>query len=227
MSDLLTSARAKYNIAQASFSGDEDTTIAALVSACSRAITAQRSGHLQPEQRQLVDRALEFRELSVRAAMIPRTQVVAIPVGATLEQARSTFLATGYSRLPVFRDRTDDMVGVAYRKDLDMGQVDAQTFNLESAMRPAVFVPESASAGEALKRIQSSRTHFLFVVNEHGGIEGILTLEDLLEEIVVEINDEFDPEARRPASIVATGEGFLRGIGTSRLFVLSLRRRCQ
>lgn len=157
---------------------------------------AQRSGHLQPEQRQLVDRALEFRELSVRAAMIPRTQVVAIPVGATLEQARSTFLATGYSRLPVFRDRTDDMVGVAYRKDLDMGQVDAQTFNLESAMRPAVFVPESASAGEALKRIQSSRTHFLFVVNEHGGIEGILTLEDLLEEIVVEINDEFDPEAR-------------------------------
>jgi CBS domain containing-hemolysin-like protein len=139
--------------------------------------------------------------------MVPRTQIVAVPITATLEQLRSTFVATGYSRLPVYRNSTDDMVGVVYRKDLDMGQARAESFNLESVMRPAVFVPESVSAGEALRRIQRSRTHFLFIVNEHGGIEGILTLEDLLEEIVGDINDEYDQEARE--QIVADKTSFL------------------
>ncbi|HSQ23270.1 MAG TPA: hemolysin family protein [Pyrinomonadaceae bacterium] len=168
---------------------------------------SQRSGHLQPEQRQLLDRAFEFTDLSVRDAMIPRTQIVAVPVNATLEQVRSAFLTTGYSRLPVYRGRSDDIVGVVYRKDLDMGQVSAESFKLESVMRAAVFVHESVSAGEALKRIQRLRTHFLFIVNEHGGIEGILTLEDLLEEIVGEINDEYDQEVRD--QIVADKSSFL------------------
>ncbi|HEU5237892.1 MAG TPA: transporter associated domain-containing protein, partial [Pyrinomonadaceae bacterium] len=89
----------------------------------------------------------------------------------------------------------------------DMGQAQAESFKLENVMRPAVFVPESVSAGEALRRIQRSRTHFLFIVNEHGGIEGILTLEDLLEEIVGDINDEYDQEARE--QIVADKTSFL------------------
>jgi len=168
---------------------------------------SQRSGHLQLEQRQLLDRAFVFTDLSVREAMVSRTQIVAVPITATLEQLRSTFVATGYSRLPVYRNGTDDMVGVVYRKDLDMGQAQAESFNLENVMRPAVFVPESVSAGEALRRIQRSRTHFLFIVNEHGGIEGILTLEDLLEEIVGDINDEYDQEARE--QIVADQTSFL------------------
>lgn len=161
---------------------------------------SQASGHIRPDQGQLVDRAFEFTELSVREAMVPRTQVVAVPVSATLEEVRSKFLTTEYSRLPVFRNRTDDMIGVVYRKDLDMGQIDAESFDLEKVMRAAVFIPESASAGEALKRIQQSRTHFLFIVNEHGGIEGILTLEDLLEEIVGEISDEYDQETKEQIS---------------------------
>ena len=168
---------------------------------------SQRSGHLQPEQRQLLDRAFEFTDLTVREAMIPRTQIIAVPVSATLAQVRSTFLTTGFSRLPVYRGRQDEMVGVVYRKDLDMGQVTTESFNLENVMRPGVFVPASVSAGEALKRIQQSRNHFLFVVNEHGGIEGILTLEDLLEEIVGEINDEYDQEARD--QIVSDRRSFL------------------
>ena len=168
---------------------------------------SQRSGHLQPDQRRLLDRAFEFTDLSVREAMIPRTQVVAVPVSATLEQLRSTFLSTGYSRLPVYRGRSDDMVGVVYRKDLDMGQVSAESFNLENVMRSATYIPESASAGEALKLIQRTRTHFLFIVNEHGGLEGILTLEDLLEEIVGEISDEYDQEVKD--QIVADKGSFL------------------
>jgi CBS domain containing-hemolysin-like protein len=85
---------------------------------------------------------------------------------------------------------------VAYRKDFDMGRADARDFSLERLLRQPSFIPEIASAGQALRQMQTSRVHFLFVVNEHGGIEGILTLEDLLEEIVGEIDDEFDEETR-------------------------------
>jgi len=155
-----------------------------------------KSGHLEPGQRQLLHRVFEFAEVGVREAMIPRTQVEAVPVTATLEQVRSVFLATGFSRLAVYRDRSDNLIGVAYRKDLDMGQIQPEGFDLEKLMRPPAFVPESLSAGEALKQMQASRVHFAFVLNEHGGIEGILTLEDLLEEIVGEISDEYDKEVR-------------------------------
>jgi CBS domain containing-hemolysin-like protein len=88
-----------------------------------------------------------------------------------------------------------------------MGQVSAESFKLEHVMRAATFIPESASAGEALTLIQRSRTHFLFIVNEHGGVEGILTLEDLLEEIVGEISDEYDQEVRE--QIIADKKSFL------------------
>jgi CBS domain containing-hemolysin-like protein len=157
---------------------------------------SQKSGYLELEQRQLLHRAFEFADVGVREAMIPRTQVQALPLTATLEQVRTVFLETGFSRLPVYRDRSDNLIGVIYRKDLDMGQVQAESFDLEAMMRVSAFVPETASAGEALKLMQASRVHFLFVLNEHGGIEGILTLEDLLEEIVGEISDEYDKEVR-------------------------------
>jgi CBS domain containing-hemolysin-like protein len=157
---------------------------------------SQKSGYLGPEQRQLLDRVFSFADVGVREAMVPRTQVQALPATATLAQVRAVFLETGFSRLPVYRNRNDNLVGVVYRKDLDMGQVSAESFEVEELMRASAFVPETASAGEALKQMQSSRVHFLLVLNEHGGIEGILTLEDLLEEIVGEISDEYDPEVR-------------------------------
>jgi len=128
--------------------------------------------------------------------MVPRSQIHALPVNATLAQTRLFFLETGFSRLPVYRNGKDDLVGVVYRKDLDMGQAQTDEFSLEKVMRPPVYVPETASAGEALKLMQTSRVHFVFVINEHGGIEGILTLEDLLEELVGEINDEYDEEVK-------------------------------
>ncbi|MEK6336449.1 MAG: hemolysin family protein [Acidobacteriota bacterium] len=168
---------------------------------------SQKGGYLQPEQRQLLHRAFEFADVGVREAMIPRTQVEALSSKATLEQVRLTFLATGFSRLPVYRERSDNLIGVVYRKDVDMGQVQAESFAVETIMRAPAFVPETASAGEALKQMQSSRIHFLFVLNEHGGIEGILTLEDLLEEIVGEISDEYDKEVRE--QIVAEQSSFL------------------
>lgn len=168
---------------------------------------SQKSGHLGADEQKLLHRVFSFSEAGVGEAMVPRTQIRALPVTASLDETRALFLSTGFSRLPVYRKQIDDVIGVVYRKDLDLGQVQAEGFQLEKILRPAVFVSEAASAGEALKQMQSTRVHFAFVLNEYGGIEGILTLEDLLEEIVGEINDEFDEEARE--QIVKEKGGYL------------------
>ncbi|HEX8558235.1 MAG TPA: hemolysin family protein [Pyrinomonadaceae bacterium] len=157
---------------------------------------SQQSGHLEAAERQLLDRVFEFGDAEVREALVPRTEVEALPSTATLEEARAAFLSTGYSRLPVYRERLDDIVGLLFRKDIDMGQARPDGFDLERLARAPVFVPAAASLGDALKQMQSSRVHFVFVLDEHGGLEGILTLEDLLEEIVGEIDDEYDEEAK-------------------------------
>jgi CBS domain containing-hemolysin-like protein len=157
---------------------------------------SQQSGHLQAAERQLLDRVFEFSDAEVREAMVPRTGVEALPLTATLEEVRAAFRATGYSRLPVYRERLDDVAGILFRKDIDMGQAAPEGFDLESLVRPPTFIPATASLGDALKQMQSARVHFVFVLDEHGGLEGILTLEDLLEEIVGEIDDEYDEETR-------------------------------
>ena len=168
---------------------------------------SQKSGHVEPEEQQLIDRVFEFSDVNVREAMVPRTQISALPLSATLEETRAAFRTSDFSRLPVYANDIDDMVGIVYRKDLDMGRVDANGFRLDQLVRAPAFIPETASARQALRQMQTSRVHFLFVVNEHGGIEGILTLEDLLEEIVGEIDDEFDEETK--SQIKRDGENFV------------------
>jgi len=157
---------------------------------------SQESGHVEPEEQQLIHRVFEFSDVNVREAMVPRTQTHSLPTSASLEAAREAFRTSGFSRLPVYRDDIDHIVGVLYRKDLDMGQANAETFSLDQLARPAIFIPEMASARQALRQMQSTRVHFLFVVNEYGSFEGVLTLEDLLEEIIGEIDDEFDEETK-------------------------------
>jgi CBS domain containing-hemolysin-like protein len=144
----------------------------------------------------MIHRVFEFSDAEVSEAMVPRTQVTSLSVNATLSEARNAFLSTGYSRLPVYGSGPDDIIGLLFRKDLDMGRMNDEDFRVKDFVRPATFIPAGASLGEALRRMQSARVHFVFVVDEHGAMEGILTLEDLLEEIVGEINDEFDEEAR-------------------------------
>jgi CBS domain containing-hemolysin-like protein len=130
--------------------------------------------------------------------MVPRTAVHALPVTASLEETKNAFRSLGYSRLPVHRERLDDVVGVLFRRDLEpyLEQPQTEGFNLETLLHPPMFIPATARLGAVLKQMQASRTHLAFVLNEHGGVEGIVTLEDLLEEIVGEINDEFDEEVR-------------------------------
>lgn len=157
---------------------------------------SRQSGQLEEEEQRLIHRVFEFSDAAVREAMVPRTQVTSIPAGATLAEARNAFLQSGYSRLPVYGSGPDEIVGLLFRKDFDMGRISPEEFQLKDFVRPATFIPVTASLGEALRQMQSARVHFVFVIDEHGAMEGILTLEDLLEEIVGEIDDEFDEEAR-------------------------------
>ena len=168
---------------------------------------SRKSGHLQPQEQQLIHGVFEFSDAEVKEAMVPRMQVKALPVAATLEETRTAFLSTGYSRLPVYGQRLDEIVGLLFRKDLDMGRVPNGVFDLRKLVRPPTFIPVTASLDAALKQMQSSHVHFGFVIDEHGGLEGILTLEDLLEEIVGEINDEYDEETR--AQIRKDGEAYV------------------
>lgn len=168
---------------------------------------SRKSGHLEREEQQLLHRVFDFADAEVREAMVPRNQVEALPVGATLEEVRTAFLSTGYSRLPVYDQHLDNITGLVFRKDVDMGRVLSDSFNLTKLVRPAGYIPATASLGEALRQMQTTRVHFIFVIDEHGGMEGILTLEDLLEEIVGEINDEYDEEVRE--QIRRDGESYV------------------
>ena len=169
---------------------------------------SRQSGHLESEEQQLIHKVFDFSDAEVKEAMAPRPHVVSLPVTANLDDVRRAFLTFGYSRLPVYGKDLDDIVGLLFRKDLDMGRVtNDEDFDLRRWVRPPVFIPSSVSLGVALKRMQASQVHFVFVVDEHGGLEGILTLEDLLEEIVGEINDEYDEETL--AQIRKDGETYI------------------
>jgi len=179
---------------------------------------SRQSGHLEEEERVLISNVFDFSDAEVREAMIPRTAVDAIPVEATLDEASEAFRTLGYSRLPVYRGRLDEIIGILFRKDLEpyLGRPQPADFNLEKLLRPAQFMPATARLGAALRQMQSSRTHLSIVVDEHGGMEGIVTLEDLLEEIVGEINDEYDEEVRSQIMKETDGSYLLSGMLTVR-----------
>jgi CBS domain containing-hemolysin-like protein len=155
---------------------------------------SEKSGHLNEEERKLIHQVFEFSETTVREAMIPRTEIVSVPVTTALEEIAATFRKCGYSRLPVHRDSMDDIAGVIHSKDIMINLLTPDAFRMEKVLRKPVYVVDTARLEDVLRQMQEEKFHFGFVVDEHGGIEGIITLEDLLEEIVGEIDDEFDEE---------------------------------
>jgi CBS domain containing-hemolysin-like protein len=159
---------------------------------------SRKSGHLAEDEQRLINRVLDFSDAEVREAMVPRINVDAIPVTATLEDVTNAFRRLGYSRLPVFSERLNNIVGVLHRRDLEpyLNRPTNGGFDLKRLLHAPLFVPATARLGTVLKLMQSSKTHLAFAVDEHGDMKGIVTLEDLLEEIVGEINDEYDEELR-------------------------------
>jgi CBS domain containing-hemolysin-like protein len=158
---------------------------------------SRNSGGIEADEQRLLQRVFEFSDAEVSEVMVPRSAVKALPLTASFELTRKTFRSLGYSRLPVYREQIDSIVGVIYRRDLEpyLEHPQVEGFNLEKLLHPPKYIPATAQLSIALRQMQASRTHLAFVVDEYGGLEGIVTLEDLLEEIVGEIVDEFDEEA--------------------------------
>jgi CBS domain containing-hemolysin-like protein len=155
---------------------------------------SRESGHLRAEERRLIHRVFEFSDTLVREAMVPRTEMAAIPDTCDLEQITKAFERHRYSRLPVYRESLDDVCGFVHSKDVMPYLLHPEKFRLEDVLQPAMYVVDTARLEAVLRQMQKAKMHFGFVVDEHGGLEGVITLEDLLEEIVGEISDEHDEE---------------------------------
>jgi len=155
---------------------------------------SRESGHLRAEERRLIHRVFEFSDTLVREAMVPRTEMAAIPDTCDLEEITKAFEQHRYSRLPVYRESLDDVCGFVHSKDVMPYLLHPEKFRLEDVLQPAMYVVDTARLEAVLRQMQKAKMHFGFVVDEHGGLEGVITLEDLLEEIVGEISDEHDEE---------------------------------
>jgi CBS domain containing-hemolysin-like protein len=159
---------------------------------------ARERGFVEENEHEMIHSVFELGDTLVREVMVPRIEMVYIERGKTLRQALSLALRSGYSRIPVIGEDLDDIIGIAYIKDLAKRSHDhreaEQSESVEELMRPANFVPENKMADELLKEMQSEQIHLAIVVDEYGGTAGLITIEDILEEIVGEISDEFDDE---------------------------------
>ena len=160
---------------------------------------AEEADVIEDEERQMIHSVFELGDTVAREVMVPRTEMVWIEKGKTLRQAISLSLRSGYSRIPVIGEDSDDIVGVVYLKDISrriFENAEAERTELvDNLMRAAYFVPDSKPADELLRDMQSARVHLAVVIDEYGGTAGLVTIEDILEEIVGEITDEYDTHA--------------------------------
>jgi putative hemolysin len=163
---------------------------------------------IETEERALIHSIIEFGDTVVREVMVPRPDMVTIDADRSIEAVLERALEAGFSRMPVIEQQVDDVVGVAYTKDMIRGVRSGQGDEaVRSHLRPAHFVPETKRVSDLMREMQAETFHLAVVVNEYGGIAGLVTLEDLIEELVGEIVDEFDVEE---APVEQLGAGELR-----------------
>ncbi|SCF36209.1 Hemolysin, contains CBS domains [Micromonospora marina] len=158
---------------------------------------AEQRGVVEHGERQMIHSVFALGDTIAREVMVPRTEMVWIEERKTLAQALALFLRSGFSRIPVIGENVDDVLGVLYLKDLIrrvQGDQAARQMPVAELMRPATFVPESKPVDDLLSEMQAARNHLVIVVDEYGGTGGLVTIEDILEEIVGEITDEYDVE---------------------------------
>jgi CBS domain containing-hemolysin-like protein len=172
---------------------------------------SQEKGLLNEDERRLINQVFEFSETTVKEAMVPRTEIVAVSEHSTLEEIARVVKQHGLSRLPVYRDSLDEIVGVIYAKDVLTDFLDPQAFSVKNIIRKPRYVVDTAYLEDVLRQMQKEKFHFGFVVDEHGGVEGIITLEDLLEEIVGDISDEHDEEVNEQIHPQPDGSVLLDG----------------
>ncbi|MGY5764653.1 hemolysin family protein [Brachybacterium sp. DNPG3] len=172
---------------------------------------ALENEHLEADERSMIHGVVELSTTMVRELMVPRTDMVSLPAGTSASTALRTFVRSGFSRMPVVGESLDDLRGMLYVKDV-IREVHSPwdprpDLEVEQIMRPARFVPEFVPADEVLRQMQASHVHIAVVVDEYGGVSGIVTIEDVVEEIVGEIADEHDPQE---PGIMDLGDGRFR-----------------
>ncbi|MGW0506299.1 hemolysin family protein [Micromonospora sp. NPDC003241] len=159
---------------------------------------AEQRGVVEHGERQMIYSVFALGDTIAREVMVPRTEMVWIESGKNLSQALALFLRSGFSRIPVIGESVDDVLGILYLKDLirhtQGGAAEDAQLPVAELMRPATFVPESKPVDDLLSEMQAARNHLVIVVDEYGGTGGLVTIEDILEEIVGEITDEYDVE---------------------------------
>ena len=169
----------------------------------------ESAGLIDEDERQMIRRVMALEETTAREIMVPRIDIVAVPTDSGFEEIARAIVDRGYSRIPVFEDTIDNIVGVVYARDvLDQLANGAKPADLKAVARPPYFVPESKKVDELLTEMRRNKLSIAIVVDEYGGTAGLVTIEDLIEEIVGEIADEFDVE-EEPIQRVSESEAIL------------------
>ncbi|MBI2953668.1 MAG: HlyC/CorC family transporter [Chloroflexi bacterium] len=165
----------------------------------------EEEGIIEEEEREMIHGIFELEDTTAREIMVPRIDICALDANENIAAAIDTVVNNGYSRIPVYESSIDEIIGILYAKDIFKHlKQDATTTPVRDIVRPAYFIPESKKIDELLRELQQRKVHIAIVVDEYGGTAGLVTIEDLLEEIVGEIQDEYDIEEAR---IVELGEG--------------------
>ena len=174
----------------------------------------EESGSLEREERRMIYEIFQFGQTLAREIMTPRIDVIALDVEeTTLSDARQALLESGFSRLPVYEESIDNILGLLYAKDLlPTLLAEGKEFNLSALLREPYFIPETKKADELLAEMQEKRFHLAVVVDEYGGVSGIVTLEDIIEEIIGEIQDEYDEREEAPYRQIGANEYIFRGL---------------
>ncbi len=172
----------------------------------------QKEGALEEREEKLVHGALEFDETQAREIMVPRTKMVCVEQKAKILALIDLIKKSGYSRIPVYEGKIDNVVGIAYAKDILslIPRVD-ESLRVKQIMRPALFVPYTTHLSEIFRKMQREKMHLVIIVDEYGGVAGMLTIEDLVEEIVGEIQDEYDVERDKKIKILKDGSALVEG----------------
>jgi CBS domain containing-hemolysin-like protein len=174
-------------------------------------IESSVSGLVEDFEQELAANIFDFSERRVGQAMTHRTSITAIPVTTSQPHILEMVASTPFSRVPVFQDNIDDIVGFLHIKDFVRQQIAEEPYDLRALLREPFFVPEMLPVGELLATFRAQRQHMAIVIDEHGGTLGLVTLEDLIEEVVGEVRDEFDTEEEPPVTVVAPGHIVVQG----------------
>ena len=166
---------------------------------------SEARGIINEEEGDMIQSVFEFGDTIVREVIVPRTDMISCSHDATIRDILDAIISSGHSRIPVYEGTNDLIVGIVYAKDLlHYWGSDAETTSIQQVMRSPYFVPETKKIEDLLQEFRSKRVHIAIVVDEYGGTSGLITIEDLLEEIVGEIQDEYD---REPALLVVEKNG--------------------